>query len=498
MVRFAKNNGERVMEIIVGMVNADKSTNHLVYQLHHTNLYFSKMNRFIRLLFASILLSTAASGFGKAFPKGILDLPGSISIAKPIGALADHPWENSNVSGVRIRTGWDNSELSDGVYNWAQIDESLALAAQTGKFIGLGVTTGLTAPPWLMGGETFVDGTTVEGDSTLTSLTANFTADDIGRVIVAAYFPTGTTIVSRTSSTVVTTSATATKSTTIKKPLTFSVLARDPGGAAFRVLTAPDEGVMLVPWDPVAKEKWKRFVVNMGERYDSNPQLQYVVMTGFQGAGECYLAKTAEDVAFFDASAVAAGYQATDDLPAGLVAWEATVKEIVAQYMESFPNTPLLITGARPYGGDFQSQGQDAMNDIFAWGVAAYPGRFGVMNSQLHVGSSPGYFLNAAIVANANSIPTGIQFLCAGTSNNPDNLPRLCDASPWGILPLLSIHDAVNSACAAGVSLGLGFIEVYEDDIENPDLQEILAAQKAALLQGASAPQPPTNLRIVP
>jgi hypothetical protein len=28
------------------------------------------------------------------------------------------------------------------------------------------------------------------------------------------------------------------------------------------------------------------------------------------------------------------------------------------------------------------------------------------MNSQLHVGSSPGYYLNAAIVDNAGSVPT--------------------------------------------------------------------------------------------
>lgn len=456
------------------------------------------MNYSIRLFCVFTLFATSALGSGKPFPKGIMDLPGAISVKKPIGVLADHPWQNPNVAGLRIRTGWDNSETSDGVYNWLQIDESLALAATTGKFIGLGVTTGLTAPPWLMGGTTFVDGTTVLGVATLTSLTANFTSADVGRVIISTYFPVGTKIIAKVSSTEVTTSAVATKSTTTKKPLTFSVLARNTGGAAFRVLTPPDEGVMLVPWDPVAKTKWKRFLVNMGARYDSNPQMQYVVMTGFQGTGECYLAKTPEDVAFFDASAIAAGYPPTDNLPAGLVAWEATVKEIVAQYMISFPTTPLLITGARPYGGDFQAQGQDAMNDIFAWGVATYPGRFGIMNSQLHVGSSPGYYLNKAIVDNASTAPTGIQFLCAGTSDNPDNLPRLCDAPPWGVLPLLSIHDAVDAACAAGVILGLGFIEVYEDDVNNPGLQGVLAAHKAALLGGSSTPEPPTNLRIVP
>ena len=52
------------------------------------------------------------------------------------------------------------------------------------------------------------------------------------------------------------------------------------------------------------------------------------------------------------------------------------------------------------------------MNDIFDWGVTTYPGRFGIMNSQLHVTSSPGYYLNAAILDNHLTEPTGIQFLC--------------------------------------------------------------------------------------
>ncbi len=382
--------------------------------------------------FVFLVATTFSLGAPKPFPKGLLDLPGAISVQKPIGLITDHPWENPNISGLRIRTGWDNSETADGAYNWVQIDESLALALTTGKFIGLGVTAGITSPPWLLGGQTFLDGSALEGVATLTSLTANFTSADVGRIIVSTYFPVGTTITAKTSSTVVQTSAAATKSTTIKKPLTFSVLSRVPGGAAFRALTAPDEGIMPVPWDPIYKSQWKTFVATMGAKYDNNPQLRYVVMTGFQNAAECYLAQTPADVAFFDASALAAGYLPTDTLPAGLVAWEATAKEMVGQFMTSFPNTPLLITGGRPYGGDYADLGQDAMNDIFDWGLSTYPGRFGVMNSQLHVDSAAGYFLNSPIVNNSATIPTGLQFLCAATSDNPDNLPRLCDAPPWG------------------------------------------------------------------
>jgi hypothetical protein len=436
----------------------------------------------LRALGILAFCTTAASTFAtKPFATGIIDLPGQISVKKPIGTIDEHPWQNPNVSGLRIRTGWDNTQPADGVYNWVQIDESLALAATTGKFIGLGVIAGTQAPPWLLGGQSFSDGATTINVATLTSLSAKFTKRDIGRVIVSNYFPVGTTIVSRTSSTVVKTSAPATKSTTTKKPLAFSILSRLPGGAAFRVLTAPDEGILVVPWDPIAKSKWKDFIVALAAKYDNNPQFQYLVMSGFQKTGECQLVEEPADVAFFDASAIAAGYLPTDTLPAGLVAWEATVKEIVAQYMTVFPNTPLVITGARPYGGDYAELGQDAMNDIFDWGLATYPNRFGIMNSQLHVTSADGYFLNSPIVENAGVVQTGLQFLCAGTSDNPDNLPRLCDAPPWGDSPLLSIPEAVDDACTVGVGFGCNFIEVYEDDVTNPALQGILAAQAAAL-----------------
>jgi hypothetical protein len=47
----------------------------------------------------------------------------------------------------------------------------------------------------------------------------------------------------------------------------------------------------------------------------------------------------------------------------------------------------------------------------------------------------------------------------------------LCDAPPWGDLPLLTIPDAVNSTCTVGVGFGSGYIEVYESDVNNPDLQ---------------------------
>ena len=117
------------------------------------------------------------------------------------------------------------------------------------------------------------------------------------------------------------------------------------------------------------------------------------------------------------------------------------------------------------------------------------------MNSQLHVTSTPGYYLNAAILDNHLTEPTGIQLLC--NSATDDNVSRLSNSPPYCDVPLLSPYDAMSASFDAGIALGLGFIEVYETDVNNPDYQTLLAAKREAL--GLNPPpSAPTNLRLVP
>ena len=136
---------------------------------------------------------------------------------------------------------------------------------------------------------------------------------------------------------------------------------------------------MVVPWDPIAKAKWKEFIVALAARYDSNPQLQYLVMTGFQKTGECYLASDAggHGLSSTPAPSLLVTRRQTV-LPAGLVAWEATVKEIVGAIHDLVPQTLRYSSPGPDPTAEIRPVGRDrlAMNDIFAWGLAAYPGRF--------------------------------------------------------------------------------------------------------------------------
>ena len=53
----------------------------------------------------------------------------------------------------------------------------------------------------------------------------------------------------------------------------------------------------------------------------------------------------------------------------------------------------------------------------------------------------------------------------------------------------------MNESFAAGLALGVGYIEVYEADVINPAYQQLLAEQRGAL---GIIPSAPKNLRIIP
>ena len=453
---------------------------------------FFRMPAFLGMLLCAAALLTipgkALAQAPKPYPAGIIDLPPSIDALQPIGELTDHPWLDPNVDGVRIRTGWDNSEPGDGVYNWTQIDECLVNALASGKPIGLGIGAGIGAPPWLMGGVTFTDGVAIIDVPTLSSATANFVSDDIGRLIVCDSFTPGTTIASINSPTSVQTSLPAIRSASPTNPRAFSILTRNPGGAAFRVLTAPDEGVQVVPWDPLFLNKFEAFIAALGARYDGNPYLAYVPMGGLGNTGESRVAMDPSDIDFFEASAVAAGYSATEDYSAAVVAWEAVAKEITNAYMAAFPTTPCFLTAAAPFGDS--GGGEEALDDFIAWGVATYPGRFGIMNAQLNAIAAPDFTAFAPIYNNRFTQPTGVQFLCS--SGSDDNVARLSNSPPWGPQPLLLPFDAVNNSLTAAVTIGCRFVETYEVDVENPEYREMLATQGAALKGPTPTPTPPS------
>jgi hypothetical protein len=212
---------------------------------------------------------------------------------------------------------------------------------------------------------------------------------------------------------------------------------------------------MPLPWDPIFLTKWLALVRAMGARYDGNPALGYIVISGLGQNVETFLAQTAAD----DASLTALG---------GTTAWVAAAQEIISVYAEVFPTTPFFITACTPFAN---SDGLPALQQVVDWGVATYPGRFGIMNAGLNANSSTVYYPNSAIYTYGATQPVGFQMVCSS------------------ILDPARLGGTLGQALTKGVGLGAEFVEVYQSDADAPANQAVLANQGALLQANLDAVQ---------
>ncbi len=202
---------------------------------------------------------------------------------------------------------------------------------------------------------------------------------------------------------------------------------------------------MPLPWDTKFLNKWLPFVHALGQRYDGNPALRYVVMSGLGQQMETYLAKTSAD----DTALTALG---------GTSSWIVGAKKIIAAYADAFPTTPFFITMARPFPST--NPGTAALQQVVDWGVATYPGRFGLMSAGLNANSNTGYYPNEAIYTYRQAQPNGFQMVYSYIKDGG-----------------LRIGGTLNKALTNGVQMGGKFVEVWEPDVEDPKQQTVLATQ---------------------
>jgi hypothetical protein len=204
---------------------------------------------------------------------------------------------------------------------------------------------------------------------------------------------------------------------------------------------------MPIPWDAVFQTKWLAFVHTMGQRYDGNPALGYVVISGLGQLIETVMARTTAD----DNALTALG---------GPPAWETAAQQIIAAYADAFPTTPFFITASKPFLG---VQTILSLQTVIDWAVATYPGRFGIMNATLNAHSNTNYYPNLAIYTYYHTQPTGFQMLCSAL-HDPQRL-----------------QGTLDQALTAGVLLGAKYVELYQDDADAPQYQTILQIQGDAL-----------------
>jgi hypothetical protein len=303
----------------------------------------------------------------KPYPKGLVSLArGQQSSVSDIG-LTKQNWQNPNISAVRIKIPWPSLEPDRGVYDFSVVDAALAMAAQTGKPIGLSVGMGYKAPQWVY----------------------------------------------------------------------------DRGAAAWTAISGPDLGTMPLQNDPKYLRFLKEFLNALGAHCDSNPKLSYIAMEGFAQSNELYCANSDQDNTTLLNSL------------GGVSAWLEAAKVITGYWMHAFPTTPLFIALAKPF---LYAEGLQAEQDLTEWGKATYSDRFGVMCNSLSCRSNVGYYPNLSV---STYRPSGFQMV--GSSNDE------------------RMGGTLTDAMTNGISIGGQFIEVYQQDVENPDYQRDLAAINSQL-----------------
>ena len=225
-------------------------------------------------------------------------------------------------------------------------------------------------------------------------------------------------------------------------------------------------GDIALPWDAEAQRIDKNFVKQLGQRYDGNPAVAYIMATHFMQICPMYLAGE-EDVVAMTALAmnpppVHSGLLAYNSL---FDAYVPSAKWYVDLWMRAFPTTPVLVTISPPWPGE---DGQDAQNMVKNYGLEAYPGRFGTFVAARYAEAD-------VFPARPVDYPKGCQFAYNATKQNhkqwkkpaPDPIPENPE----------TFVATIDAACAKGDK----FAECYEVDLlETPE--EVLTDCRAKLL----------------
>ena len=114
---------------------------------------------------------------------------------------------------------------------------------------------------------------------------------------------------------------------------------------------------MPVPWDPVFRAKWDALNQELGKRYDSDPNVAYIAMTGPGRDFETYYVSSPDDVSRF---------RQMD----GFSQWAKAYRSIAASYAAAFPHTVLIYALGPPTP---TPEGHEALDGAVNRLLADYP-----------------------------------------------------------------------------------------------------------------------------
>jgi uncharacterized repeat protein (TIGR01451 family) len=121
-----------------------------------------------------------------------------------------------------------------------------------------------------------------------------------------------------------------------------------------------------VPGDPVFMSRWQKFITDFGARYDSNPAVSYIIITGIGNHDEWDLAPGTLDTA------------ALGSTQAEVDAWKSSSKQIIDFFMSAFPNTTVMGYPVPPFNPSNAAEDPlSSMREVSDYAANTYNCHFG-------------------------------------------------------------------------------------------------------------------------
>jgi len=201
------------------------------------------------------------------------------------------------------------------------------------------------------------------------------------------------------------------------------------------------------PWNPIFQEKWRNLIKAFGARYDGDPNIAYVNMTGPGRDIETFFVRSSSDIATFENTG-------------GQARWEAAAVTIAGYYAEAFPHTPITYAMGPPTP---DRAGHETIMRVVNTLLRNYPGQFGISSNAL----TPRYYPvpPSAEVIRANSATTTVGFQMYLPDKDGTNM-----------------NGPLSEALQNGINYKAHYIEVYSYDCNDPIQQAALHQANVELM----------------
>jgi len=220
-------------------------------------------------------------------------------------------------------------------------------------------------------------------------------------------------------------------------------------------------GDLPMPWDQTYLAQWVAFLQAVADRYGTNPEFRMIAAAGPTSVSvEMSLPNQDPDIARW----IALGYTPSRYVAAWKTVFQAYFRIFPRQYVSLalYPGLPVGNSGARD-----TSQRTATPLSILAAGLL-YKDRFALQTSGL-TGSRTGSDLYSQVSSNSGVVVTGFQLTTSATMNPG----QMGDASD-------PVH-ALALTLQLGVAADVDFLEVYEADVLNPAMQDVLRMTEGEL-----------------